>query len=72
MARIPAAESFLPLNHVAEILGTSIRVVHELIRAGELDGIQIGGRAEWRVTEGSVRAYIARNDDGPEPIGALV
>jgi excisionase family DNA binding protein len=48
-------------------------VVYALVRSGELRGIQVGGRNQWRVPGDALREYIARNDDGDEPLmGALV
>lgn len=62
----------MTLAEVAEVLGTSVRVAYNLIRSGELAGIQVGGRNQWRVRSGDLLEYLARNDDGPDPVGALV
>lgn len=51
---------FLTLADVAEILNVTVRQVYALVRSGELRGIQIGGRGQWRVENDQLEAYIAR------------
>ena len=65
---------YLKLSDVAERLSMTTRQVYSLVRSGELQGIQVGGRNQWRVPEDAVEEYIARHDDdGDEPLmGALV
>jgi excisionase family DNA binding protein len=68
-------ERFLTLCEIAERLNMTTRQVYGLVRSGELAGIQVGGRNQWRVAEAAWRDYLARNgDDGDEPplVGALV
>ena len=43
------AERFLTLADVAEILNISASQTYALVRSGDLQGIQIGGRNQWRV-----------------------
>lgn len=52
------APRFLKLSDVAEILNTSERQVYQLVKRGELLGIQIGGRGQWRVERSALEAYI--------------
>jgi excisionase family DNA binding protein len=40
---------FLRLEDVAEELATSRSQIYALLRSGELKGIQIGGRSQWRI-----------------------
>ena len=51
---------FLTLADVAEILATSVSQVYALVRSGELRGIQIGGRGQWRVEAVELEKFIAR------------
>lgn len=63
---------FLTLAEAAEVLGISIRAVNALVRDGNLEGVQSGGRNQWRVTDTSVWAYKFRRDDDDGSAGALV
>ena len=54
---------FLLLADVAEILNTSSAQVYALVRRGELRGIKIGGRGQWRVEDAELEKYIARRYD---------
>lgn len=51
---------FLTLADVAEILNISASQTYALVRTGELQGIQIGGRNQWRVESAKLEEYIAR------------
>ena len=51
---------FLTLPDVAEVLNTSLAQVTALVRRGELRGIQIGGRGQWRVETSELEAFIQR------------
>jgi excisionase family DNA binding protein len=51
---------FLTLADVAEILNVTVRQVYALVRSGELRGIQIGGRGQWRIENDQLEDYIAR------------
>ena len=51
---------FLTLPDVAEVLNTSLAQVTALVRRGELRGIQIGGRGQWRVETTELEAFIQR------------
>ncbi|MGL5827099.1 MAG: helix-turn-helix domain-containing protein [Nocardioides sp.] len=54
------APRFLTLAEVAEILNTSVPQVYALVRRGELAGVKIGGRGQWRVETTRLEAYIAQ------------
>lgn len=56
----PTPPRFLRLTEVAEILNTSLNQVYALVHSGELAGIKIGGRGQWRVETSELEAYIAR------------
>ncbi len=54
------APRFLTLADVAEVLNVTVRQVYALVRAGDLRGIQIGGRGQWRVEQVELEDYIQR------------
>jgi excisionase family DNA binding protein len=56
----PTGPRFLTLADVAEILNVTVRQVYALVRSGDLRGIQIGGRGQWRVENDQLEQYIAR------------
>lgn len=51
-------ERFLTLADVSEILNVSTSQAYALVRSGDLQGIQIGGRNQWRVERTRLEAYI--------------
>lgn len=51
---------FLTLADVAEVLNVTTRQVYALVRGGDLRGIQIGGRGQWRVETVELEDYIQR------------
>ena len=55
-----AADRFLTLDDVAEILNISWSQTYALVRNGELAAIQIGGRRQWRVERDKLEEYIAK------------
>jgi excisionase family DNA binding protein len=54
----PAAR-FLTLADVAEVLSISASQAYALVRNGELRGIKVGGRGQWRIEASELEAYIA-------------
>lgn len=55
-----AADRFLQLTDVAEILNISSSQTYALVRSGELPAIKIGGRGQWRVERTQLEDYIQR------------
>ncbi|WP_375002833.1 helix-turn-helix domain-containing protein [Aeromicrobium sp. CTD01-1L150] len=55
-----AEQRFLTLADVAEVLNVTVRQVYALVRSGDLRGIQIGGRGQWRVEHDQLEDYIQR------------
>jgi excisionase family DNA binding protein len=53
------SERFLTLTDVAEILNISTSQAYALVRSGDLLGIQIGGRNQWRVERAKLEEYIS-------------
>lgn len=49
---------FLRLSQVSEILRISDSQTYALVRSGDLQGIQIGGRNQWRVERSKLEEYI--------------
>jgi excisionase family DNA binding protein len=58
-----AAERFLTPADVADVLNISMSQTMALLRTGELEGIKIGGRGQWRVEREKLEGYIARMYD---------
>ena len=58
-----AADRFLTLADVAEVLNISASQTYALVRSGELAAIKIGGRGQWRVERDKLEEYIARMYD---------
>lgn len=53
-------ERFLTMADVADILNISSAQTYALLRSGDLQGIQIGGRNVWRVERSKLEEYIER------------
>ena len=53
-------QRFLKLTDVAEVLNVTTRQVYALVRSGDLRGIQVGGRNQWRVEDVVLVDYIKR------------
>jgi excisionase family DNA binding protein len=51
---------FLTPADVADVLNVSLSQVMALLRSGELVGVKIGGRGQWRVESDRLEEYIAR------------
>lgn len=51
---------FLTLPDVADVLNVTVRQVYALVRSGDLRGIQIGGRGQWRIENSELEDYISR------------
>ncbi|EFQ82683.1 DNA binding domain, excisionase family [Aeromicrobium marinum DSM 15272] len=65
---MPAASPrFLTLADVAEVLNVTVRQVYSLVRSGDLRGIQIGGRGQWRIEQVELEDYIQRQYDRTGP-----
>ena len=52
-------ERFYKLTDVSDILNISASQTYSLVRSGDLKGIQIGGRNQWRVERTALEEYIA-------------
>ena len=52
------APRFLTISDVADVLNVSVRQVRALLASGDLLGIQIGGRGEWRIENVQLEKYI--------------
>jgi len=51
---------FIPLADLAEILSISASQAYALVRRGDLRGIKVGGRGQWRVERAELELYISR------------
>lgn len=54
------ARKFYTLDEVAESLRISMSQMRALIKRGEIEGIQIGGRGQWRIEDVKLDEYIER------------
>ena len=55
-----AADRFLQLSDVADVLNISASQTYALVRSGELPAIKIGGRGQWRVERSALETYISQ------------
>lgn len=55
-----AETRFLTLADVAEILNISMRQAYALVHSGDVRGIQVGGRNQWRIEQVELENYIQR------------
>ena len=55
-----ANDRFLTLTDVAEVLNISTSQTYALVRNGDLEGVKIGGRGQWRVERDKLETYINR------------
>jgi excisionase family DNA binding protein len=60
MDRPTADRRFLTVADVADVLNMKPATVKDLIKRGDLRGIQVGGRGQWRVEDVELDAYIQR------------
>jgi excisionase family DNA binding protein len=50
--------TYLTVNEVAERLKVTPLTVRRWLNAGSLEGIQLGDRAGWRVTESDLQTFL--------------
>lgn len=55
----PSPRRFLTIAQAAEELNVNQNQIRALIRAGELRGIQVGGRGVWRIGASDIEDFIA-------------
>ncbi|WP_044496429.1 helix-turn-helix domain-containing protein [Nesterenkonia massiliensis] len=60
---------FFTLPEVAESLNISMSQMRALIRAGDIEGIQIGGRGQWRIEDSKLDEYIERQYEAQRRTG---
>lgn len=60
------AARFLTLADVADVLNISASQTYALVRNGELRGIKIGGRGQWRVEQTELDRFIAEQYEQTE------
>ena len=56
--RTAPSPRFLTIEDVALELATSKSQIYALLRSGDLKGIQIGGRSQWRIERVKLEEYI--------------
>jgi excisionase family DNA binding protein len=55
----PPSPRFLTIEQVGLELATSKSQIYALLRSGDLKGIQIGGRGQWRIERVKLEEYIS-------------
>ena len=50
---------FLTIEQVSLELATTKSQIYALLRSGDLKGIQIGGRGQWRIERAKLEEYIS-------------
>jgi excisionase family DNA binding protein len=63
MSVVSEPSRFIALADLADILSVSASQAYALVRRGDLRGIKVGGRGQWRVERAELEAYIARMYD---------
>lgn len=53
-------DRILTLADVARVLGITVPTARGLVRRGEIQGFQVGGRGMWRVEQSELDAYVQR------------
>ncbi|CAM3874989.1 helix-turn-helix domain-containing protein [Micrococcus flavus] len=53
-------QRFLTLTDVAEVLNVSVSQARALVRTGDLQAIQVGGRGQWRIEESWLDEFVER------------
>lgn len=51
---------FYTIPEVAEQLATSEQQIRAILKSGDLEGIQVGGRGQWRIGKVKLDEYIER------------
>lgn len=59
-----ADETWFTVEEIAEILKVHEQTIRGWLRAGRLEGVQIGRRAGWRVSESALNRFLGRDDEG--------
>ncbi|WP_354232474.1 helix-turn-helix domain-containing protein [Arthrobacter bambusae] len=59
MPEVAKMHRFPTTEQVAEELNVSVNRGRALLKAGDLRGIQVGGRKVWRIAAADVESYIA-------------
>lgn len=63
---LAVATRFLTLADVADVLNISASQTYALVRSGDLRGIKIGGRGQWRVEQTELDRFIAEQYEQTE------
>lgn len=60
IAKLATMRKFFTLPEVSEQLNISMSQMRAIIKRGDIEAIQIGGRGQWRVEEAKLDEYIER------------
>lgn len=58
-----ATEHWLTVGEVAKRVGVNEDTVRRWLRAGQLEGKPLGGRAGWRIKETDLQRFMERRND---------
>lgn len=57
-----ADERWLTVPEVADVLRVHPETVREWLRSGRLEGVRIGRRSGWRISEAQLDAFLGRDE----------
>jgi excisionase family DNA binding protein len=63
-------DRMLTTKQVAERLQVKVITVQRWLHAGEMSGINLGGRSGWRVPESALAAFIHRRHPADQEAGS--
>ena len=64
-------QRFLTLTDVAEVLNVSAGQARALVRSGELQAIQVGGRGQWRIEQSWLDEFIQRQMERTQALSLI-
>lgn len=62
---MPEEERLLTVANVADRLQVNAETVRRWLRAGEIEGILLGDKAGYRITEAALRAFLEKRTQRP-------
>ena len=57
-----ADERWMTVPEVADVLRVHPETIREWLRSGRLEGVRIGRRSGWRISETQLNAFLGRDE----------